>query len=132
MATERKIFMLYAEDDPQARELLLKLLHHKFPDVTVYAAEDGAQGLALFKQHRPELVLADITMPVMDGVEMSRQIREIAPDAYIIALTAYNDAEWQKRSAELRLNLSLTKPVEFKKLLEAVANAIDNIERGSA
>jgi CheY-like chemotaxis protein len=124
MTTERNISILYAEDDPQARAMLLKLLHHKFPEITVYVAGDGAQGVALYEEHHPAVVLADITMPVMDGMEITRQIRKIDPDACVIALTAYNDAEWQRQSAELRFNLTLTKPVEFTKLLDAVTTAL--------
>jgi len=129
MITQRRLSLLYAEDEPQARELLAKLLRLKLPELELYVAADGAQGIALFHEHRPELILTDIMMPVLDGFEMIKRIRAVDPDAYIIALTAYNDAEWQVRSKELRLNQCISKPVEFKRLLETVGCAIEQLQQ---
>lgn len=66
MVTEQKISLLYAEDDPHARVLLEKLLHHKFPDLAVYVAADGEQGMALFNEHHPQLILTGIAMPNLE------------------------------------------------------------------
>lgn len=133
MVTEQKISLLYAEDDPHASVLLEKLLRHKFPELTIYVAADGEQGLALFNEHHPQLILTDIAMPKLDGIEMVKRIRAINPDVFVIAITAYNDAQFRERSKDLRLNHCLAKPVDFKFVLESIGDGIEYLrQRGDA
>jgi CheY-like chemotaxis protein len=122
------ISLLYAEDEPQARALLEKLLHSKFPDLTVYVAADGEEGMALFHEYRPQVILTDMAMPGMDGAEMIRRIRAINSDAYVIAITAYNDPQFCAKTTELHLNHCITKPVDFKALLHVIAEAIEAVQ----
>ncbi|HJV36457.1 response regulator [Geomonas sp.] len=130
MKSEQDISLLYAEDDPQARELLERLIRLKFPQLTLHVATDGAEGMELFCLHRPQIVLTDITMPVMDGAEMTKRIREIAPDAVVMALTAYSDAEWLAKYKDISFNYCITKPVDFKTLLSALGEAIQSLQNG--
>lgn len=127
MTTNRKISLLFVEDEPQAREMLEKLIRLRFPDLTLFSAADGEQGVALFREQNPDFVLTDIMMPVLDGLEMTRRIREIRPEIFVIALTACNDAEWQRRSKEVMFDRHLSKPIEFPLLLGALNDAIDNL-----
>jgi CheY-like chemotaxis protein len=126
--TTRKISLLFAEDDAQAREMLENLIRFKFPELTLYVAADGEQGVDLFREQNPDFVLTDIMMPVLDGLEMTRRIREIRPDAFVIALTAYNDPEWQRRCSEVNFNKCLYKPIEFPALLGALKDAISLLD----
>lgn len=120
---QRKISLLYVEDDVQARELLERLLKLKFPDVTLYVASDGEEGLGLYLDHRPDLVLTDISMPVLDGFEMSKRIRNVDPKAFIIALTAYRDRAYYADS-EMQFDLFVEKPVQIKILVEKIREAM--------
>lgn len=132
MKSGQDISLLYAEDDPQARELLERLIRLKFPDLTLHVAADGGEAMELFNDHHPQIILTDITMPVMDGIEMTRRIREAAPATVVMVLTAYSDAEWHSRCADLRFDYCITKPVEFKSLLAALSEAIESVQAEAA
>lgn len=121
------IKILYVEDDPQARELLEKLLRHKYPSVVLYTASDGEGGLKKFSEHRPDLVITDINMPLLNGVEMSKQVKEQEPDVLIIAISAYHNGDFVAEAAKVGFQKYVTKPVEYRKLLEAIDDCIQII-----
>ena len=78
--------LLVAEDNPSNYKLVEVLLRR---DYDLLHAWNGEEAVALFADCRPDLVLMDINMPVMDGYEALRGVREISPDVPVIALTAY-------------------------------------------
>ncbi|MGZ4957283.1 MAG: response regulator [Methylobacter sp.] len=81
------ISILFVEDDELILGLQSSLLAVKFPDVRLYTAANGRLGLELFKMHTPDIVITDINMPVMCGMQMSENIRAIKPETKIIAIT---------------------------------------------
>src|SRR5512135_270673 len=95
----RKLRLLYVEDDESVRESLLRFLQRRFD--TVYAARDGREGLQLFTEHRPDIVVTDIQMPIMDGLEMAREIRRIQGDVPVLITTAFNEVSYLMRAIEL-------------------------------
>jgi len=112
--------ILYVEDEPDAREMISATLVAEYPVLTVYVAENGARGLELFREHRPDLVLTDIRMPVMDGIRMAEEIKAIDPDAIIIAVTAYSDTSYLLHAIESGLSEYLLKPVSYRKLFSII------------
>ena len=83
--------LLYIEDDPQARDAANSLFSDFFDDVIVgFDGEDGAR-LFASNYHKIDLVITDITMPRMNGIEMIHAIRQINPDIAIIVLSAHNE-----------------------------------------
>jgi DNA-binding NarL/FixJ family response regulator len=87
-AVER-ISVLIADDHPMLREGVASVLAGESDMVVAGEARDGAEAVALFAQLRPDVVLMDLQMPVMDGVEAIVAIRAQAPDARIVVLTTY-------------------------------------------
>ena len=81
--------LLIVEDDKAVSEDMARMVTSKFPNCTTYLAHNGIEGMELFKQHTPKLVLTDVNMPVMEGFEMIREISAIKPDTSFIVLTAY-------------------------------------------
>jgi len=75
----------------------------------VAEAKNGLEAIELIKQHRPDVVLMDIVMPEMSGIEATRRIKEIAPQTKVIAITAYDNAEFPKRSIEAGADLFIKK-----------------------
>ena len=107
---------LYVEDDSNIRESFLLILNKIFKKV--FVAENGKIGLKLFKKNKPDIILSDIKMPEMDGLEMSKEIKTLNPDAYIILLTAFTDIEFLKKALDLGVEGYITKPFDKKKLYQ--------------
>jgi diguanylate cyclase (GGDEF)-like protein len=112
----KKLTCLYVEDDESVRESFLIILNKIFKEV--YVAKNGKEGLDLYKKTRPDIILSDIKMPQMNGLEMSKEIKNINPDAYIILLTAFTDIEFLKQAIDLGVEGYITKPVDKKKLYQ--------------
>ncbi|MFN8532142.1 MAG: response regulator transcription factor [Dehalococcoidia bacterium] len=84
------ISVLVADDHPVVREGLLAMLGTQHEIEVVGEAADGQQAVELTQSHRPDVVLMDLDMPAVDGVQAIREIRERDPDAKVIVLTAYD------------------------------------------
>ncbi|MBF0285190.1 MAG: response regulator [Magnetococcales bacterium] len=120
----RPMRILVAEDSDDNRLLIQRYLDHT-PHAAVFVG-DGAQALALYLEQPFDVVLMDMQMPVMDGVETTRRIRQWEreqghPPAVVIALTADAMHEHVLRSLEAGCNLHLSKPVRKRQLLDALA-----------
>lgn len=121
------ITILYVEDEDSARELLLATLRRSFPELRFFSAANGRDGVALFRRHNPRIVLTDIRMPKMSGIEMSVAIRQIAPETIIIATSAYSDSDFLLKAIEIGINYFVTKPLEVERLVAVISRAIDSI-----
>ena len=107
--------LLYVEDDASLREQFERVLKLKFK--TLYVAEDGAQALELYGQYHPDIMLVDINLPKIDGLEVVERIRQNDKKTAIIVLSAYSDQEKLLRAIRLGLSDYLVKPVPYKKLI---------------
>lgn len=114
--------ILIVEDTELNIDLLTQLLEDDF---NILIARDGAQGVALTEQNRPDLVLMDISLPVMDGFEATRLIRKAFPCLPVIGLSAHAMQGDEQRARAAGCTDYLTKPVDedllFKKLKEYLA-----------
>jgi YesN/AraC family two-component response regulator len=116
----KNITLLYVEDENSIREFLATRLKKVVKEV--FVAANGEEGLELFKKHKPDLVITDITMPKMDGIEMSKKIRDIDPDVPITMLTAHDNSNFLLKAIELNISNYITKPIEKNKLFETIEN----------
>ncbi len=108
--------VLYVEDDEETREELKLVLRGWFKNF--YCAENGEQGLALYKKYAPDIVISDIQMPKMNGLSMSEDIRLINPIQEIIILSAYNDVEYLFKALDLGIKHYITKPICIERLVD--------------
>ena len=92
-ADRRPVRVLLADDQRLVRESLATLLGLLDGIELVASASDGEEALALCDEHQPEVVLMDLRMPRLDGIEATRFLRERHPDVRVIALTTYADDE---------------------------------------
>ena len=112
--------LLIVEDDKAARDIIVSMVSLEFPECTIFTANNGIEGIELFKQYTPDIVLTDVNLPVMDGVELAREIRKINGNAICIVLTAYNDETVFEKFKEMGVCAYLLKPVDFTELFAAV------------
>lgn len=123
MTTERSsdsFTVLFVEDDPIVCLAIGRMMAREFPGVTVYTAENGQIGLELFKEHSPEIVITDINMPVMDGIEMAGKIKAIKPDTRFIVLTGYSENKYFEKFSTIGFYEYIIKPVELDTLFDVI------------
>lgn len=123
----RTFGLLYVEDEAAARKALSKIITKNYPGLHFFAAENGAAGLELFREKQPEIVLTDMSMPVMDGIQMSRKIKELNAGTVIIAVTAYGDPYYLQHAIEIGIRHYVLKPVISDKLFEMIDNTIEEL-----
>ena len=100
---------LIAVDQPSFCHTLREMMQAEPLWSVVAEAGNGLEAIEQVKRHRPDVVLMDIVMPVMDGIEATQRIKEIAPQTRVIATTAYDNAEFPKRSLEAGADCFLKK-----------------------
>jgi two-component system, cell cycle response regulator DivK len=112
--------ILLVEDNEMNRDMLSRRLKRKGHEVLM--AADGAQGVELAQSEQPDLILMDMSLPVLDGWQATRQIKAAANTQAIpvIALTAHALAGDRERSLEAGCDEYETKPVDFPRLLEKI------------
>ncbi len=112
---DEKIKILYVEDDKNVRNELESLA--RITKQNAFFAENGKEGLSMFVKHRPDIVVSDISMPVMSGLEMAKHIKELSPDTPIIIVTAHSDSHLLIGAIEIGVEGFLLKPLDVEKLL---------------
>ena len=123
----REYRMLYVEDDAEARTLLGKIIAKKYPDLSLLVAENGITGLEIFREQRPDIVLVDMNMPVMDGIQLAREVKALDADAVIIAVTAFNDSYYLKNAIEIGIRNYILKPVLVEDLFAVLDHTIEEL-----
>ena len=114
------IRILVAEDHLIARVGVTAIINMQSDMKVIAEAVNGQQALELFRKHRPDIVLLDIRMPVMSGLEAAGAIRSEYTDARMIALTTYGGDEDIRRALAAGVKAYLTKDVLHKELLKAI------------
>lgn len=99
-------------DDIEENRFILRKLCKGFEDVTLYEASNGLEAIEVAQAERPEIVLMDIMMPVMDGFEATRRIKELMPETVIVVVTALSDSETETKMVQSGANAYLTKPLD--------------------
>ena len=123
----QEISILCVEDDPITRDLICTMIPVKFPALRLLSAANGRSGLELYKEHRPDIVLTDISMPVMDGIRLAREIRRMNPGANIILITAHSDTHYLLNAIEMGINRYVLKPIDHDKFFEAIEDSVARI-----
>jgi DNA-binding NarL/FixJ family response regulator len=105
--------VLLVDDQKLFRESLGSVLEIRNPNIKIIAqASNGEEGYQLAVKHQPNIILMDVRMPVMDGVECSRKVRESCPQSKIIMLTTFNDDEYVFEALKLGVAGYLLKDIQ--------------------
>lgn len=113
--------LLYAEDELETRENYGRYLKRYFKEV--YIVSNGKEALDAYKQYKPNIMLLDINMPILNGLELTKQIREEDNLTRVIILTAHLEQDKLLFAAELNLTKYLPKPISRKQLKKALNEA---------
>jgi DNA-binding response OmpR family regulator len=110
--------VLVVDDDPNLQEILREFLQAK--GYEVITAGDGAEGLRRVKEERPHLILLDIQMPKMDGLEVLRQLRAIDKEVSVIMITSVDEQEIARKAMELGAFDYIVKPLDLPYLEQSL------------
>ena len=120
-----KSYILVIDDEALVRQALTQVLEHR--GYEVQCAPDGRQGLRAFHMRRPDLVISDIIMPEMEGIETIMELRILSRDCPIIAMSGggrLGKADFLTAAMELGATASLRKPFETAELLRTIAGCL--------
>ncbi|MDX9957920.1 MAG: response regulator [Spirochaetia bacterium] len=124
------IRLLIADDEPIEREAMRLLVSNHFPGINIVAeAENGFQALQQFHEQKPDLVMMDINMPGMDGMDTIRQMLLSGIRSRYIIVTSYNQFEYARRAIQLGVEDYIIKPAglnEIRQMLERLEASIKN------
>jgi len=122
----KTIKVLYVEDDETARVSTLGMLGNFFENIVV--AVDGLDGWEKFQEKEYDLIISDINMPRMDGIEMINKIRKVNNNISILILSAYNESGYFIDTIRIGIDGFLLKPIEFDQFVEVICKSIEKIE----
>ncbi|UCH95241.1 MAG: sigma-54-dependent Fis family transcriptional regulator [Candidatus Aminicenantes bacterium] len=114
----KNISILLVEDDDSLREAILGFLKKKCEKI--YWATNGSEGFRHFVTYSPDVVITDIKMPGMDGLEMSQKIKEKAPETPIIIITAFTEVSYLIKAIEIGVDRFVQKPIDRKNFMAAI------------
>lgn len=123
----REPTILYIEDDAVTREQFSQFLQPQCK--SLYVAHDGQQGFELYKQHKPDIVITDIEMPKVSGLELARKIRSDSLTTQIIIITAYKKPEYLLEAVNLQLVQYLVKPISLAKITSVLDLALSLVDK---
>jgi two-component system, OmpR family, response regulator VanR len=126
----KNIKILYVEDDEIARENGIEYLENFFEQI--YEASDAIIALQLYEKHKPDIIITDIQMPKLNGLEFVKRIRQKDKHTQIIIITAFCDKDYLLKAIELGLVKYLVKPVKEKEFEEALFLFVDSLENSQS
>jgi len=115
--------VLYAEDDSGVRKNVAEMLELLFAQV--YVASDGEKAYALFQEKSPHIIITDIKMPKLSGIELARKIRKQDENIQIIIISAYTEVDYMLDAIDLSLMKYIVKPITETKLFEALEKFLE-------
>ncbi|MEE8589370.1 MAG: response regulator [Sulfurimonadaceae bacterium] len=118
--------ILYVEDEDDVRRNAVEYLKRIAKEVL--EASDGKEAIKVWADEKPDIIITDISMPRLNGLDMARYIRSKDQDVQIIVATAYTDTDYLMKAVELNLVKYLVKPITKEKLLSALSQSVEKIK----
>jgi PAS domain S-box-containing protein len=118
--------LLYVEDNADAREMTAMILEDFFDNIVV--AVDGEDGFEKFQQNDIDLIITDINMPKLNGLDMVEKIRQIDLDIPILILSAHNEDDFFMKSIKLGVDGYLLKPIDIDQLSSMLSKVVEKFK----
>jgi len=122
----KKSKLLVIDDDESIRKVLTITLRDA--GYQILAAEDGAKGLEIFAEEKPDIILCDLRMPGMDGISVLKEMKARDPDKEVIVITAYADMDLAVKALQLKASDFITKPISTPALEVALQRAEERLD----
>ncbi|MGE0051704.1 MAG: response regulator transcription factor [Arcobacter sp.] len=119
--------ILIVEDEKRLAQLLKEAINDSFYKVVI--AKDGTEGLKKYKTFKPDIVITDIMMPKLDGLDMTIKIKEIDSNIPIIVLSAHSDKEKLLKAIDVGINKYFIKPFDPDEVIEHIKKLSIKIEK---
>lgn len=117
--------ILIVEDESSIRNVLVNIISEESAQYEVHAAEDAMRALELLKEHDFDLMLSDIKMPGMDGIELLERVVVLQPECTVVMISGHGDIETAVDSIKKGAYDYISKPPDLNRLLNTVRNALD-------
>ncbi|MAC83232.1 MAG: DNA-binding response regulator [Arcobacter sp.] len=118
----QNLTLLYAEDEVGIRENIADSLRYYVKEV--YEANDGEEGYKLYLEKTPDIILSDIHMPNVNGIEFIKKVRQIDKNIPVVMITAHTDKEYLLEAVELHMEKYIVKPLDLDELFESLDKCI--------
>jgi len=125
MELGKELKVLYVEDDENLRLETTKIIERIFEKVDV--ASDGEEGFNSFTSTHYDLIITDIEMPQMDGIDMSRNIRAINKDTPIVVVSAYSNTDYFMDAIAIGIDYYILKPIKMPRLIDTLFAAVKRV-----
>src|SRR3954468_15676332 len=119
--------LLIVDDELGMRQFLTLLFQREGHQIRV--AESGVRAMELLRQEPADLIISDVRMPDMGGIELLREARQLLPDVAVIMMTAFGTEETGREAKKLGADDFIEKPFDNDYLKEIVARSLDNLKR---
>lgn len=121
----KKMTLLYVEDNPEERQIVSEILKRRVK--RVIEAANGSEALLLYKKYKPDILLTDLMMPVMNGIELVQEIKGSDSDIEVIVASAYDKRSYFIDAINAGVNQYLLKPFAQNRLMEALYSCVKKI-----
>ena len=125
ISATKELKLLYVEDNKEARNSTLNILHEFFDDIVI--GIDGEDGLKKFQENHIDLIITDINMPKMNGLEMLKKIKMLSENTVSLVFSAYNEANFFVDSIKIGVEGYLLKPIDFDQFLSILNKVTQKI-----
>jgi len=122
--------LLYVEDDTLTQKIVKSVLHGHFKKI--YIANSGTEGIELYKREHPDIILSDIAMPGMNGLEMSQEIKKENPNQHIVLFSSYSEIEYFSKAINMKVDKYILKPLNTQQMFDTLEEVIEELKKEKA
>ncbi len=123
------ISVLLVDDEKMPREVLKQYIDWKALKIaSVEDAEDAEQALEMARKHRPDIVISDMKMPRMNGLELAGKIRQMYPECQFVFLSGYTDKEYLKGAIKLKAASYVEKPIDLQEITSVLKEIVQELQ----
>lgn len=122
----KTLTLLYAEDEEGIRRNIADSLRYYFKDV--FEASNGEEAYLIYKDKAPNIILSDINMPILNGIEFIKKVRKKDRLTPVVMITAHTDKEYLLEAVELHMEKYLVKPIELDNLFEVLIQCVNMLD----